>query len=103
MRRRERRAVILYPVYFDREKSRSEGRRIPLHLAVEKPSTELMAKAATELGYEIEVEPERKHPRAWFEYSGRIAVFTEERKGEVLRKIAERMCLLAARKHPRSP
>ncbi len=98
MRRRERRAIIVYPVYFDKERSRSEGRRVPLRLAIERPSAELVAKAASELGYEIEVEPEKRHPRAWFEYSGRVVVLTEERKEEVLRKIAERMHLLAARR-----
>ncbi len=87
----EERRLVLWPVYFDKAKSRSEGRRVPLELAVEKPTAELIRKAAEKAGYKAELDPNAAHPATWFEYRGRVFVYTNERKTEVLRKVAAQL------------
>ncbi len=91
----ERRPLILWPVYFEASKSRSEGRKVPAHLAVKKVTAEAVLKAAKAAGYEAELDPNAKHPACWFESSGRVLVRTNEKKTVVLRKVAlqlKRVC-----------
>ncbi len=91
MRKGERRFIVLWLVYFDKNKSRSEGRRVPKSLAVEKLALKDLENAVKSLNYEYVIEEDKKHPASWFDYQGRILVYTEERKKEVLRKVAEKL------------
>lgn len=84
----ERRPLVLWPVYFEAGKSRSEGRRVPVHLAVKGVTAEAVLKAAKAAGYEAEFDPNAKHPAHWFDSSGRVLVRTSQRKTEVLRRVA---------------
>jgi signal recognition particle subunit SRP19 len=91
----ERRPLVLWPVYFEAGKSRSEGRRVPAHLAVKGVTAEAILKAAKAAGYEAEFDPNAKHPAHWFDNSGRVLVRTGEKKTVVLRKVAlqlKRIC-----------
>ncbi len=82
--------IIIYPAYFNIHYSRKEGRRVPKSLAFE-PKLETIARAARELGYEIEVENDKKYPRFWWKEKGRIIIETDEPKSEVIKKIAKRI------------
>ncbi len=82
--------IIIYPAYFNIHYSRREGRRVPKHLAFE-PKLETIAKAARELGYEAEVEEDKKYPRFWWKEKGRIIIETEEKKNNVIIKIARKI------------
>ena len=82
--------IIIYPAYFNIHYSRKEGRRVPKYLAFE-PKLETIAKAARELGYEVEVEPEKRYPRFWWQEKGRILIETEEPKNSVIIKIARKI------------
>jgi signal recognition particle subunit SRP19 len=84
----ERRPLVLWPVYFEAGKSRSGGRRVPVHLAVKGVTAEAVLKAAKAAGYDAELDPNAKHPACWFESSGRVLVRTGEKKTVVLRKVA---------------
>ncbi|MEM1508538.1 MAG: signal recognition particle subunit SRP19/SEC65 family protein [Thermofilaceae archaeon] len=83
--------LILWPIYFDANKSRGQGRRVPTHLAVTPVSAEDVLKAAKAVGYEAELDSEAKHPATWFESSGRIFVAADEPKTTVIRKVAEQL------------
>ena len=39
-------AIVLWPEYFDKNRSRSEGRRLPVELCVENPDLDIIAKGA---------------------------------------------------------
>jgi len=82
------RKVVIWPFFFDSKLSRSEGRRVPRSLAVKTPSLEEVAEAAKRAGYKVVIDEEAKHPAHWFDHTGRVLVYTEERKTEVVRKIA---------------
>lgn len=57
------RRVVIYPVYFDYNRSRKEGRRVPRSLAVQNPSIEEIAAVAGELGLDPEISSEAKYPK----------------------------------------
>ncbi len=83
-------SVIIYPAYFNIHYSRKQGRRVPKNLAFD-PKLETIAKAARELGYEIEIEPDKRYPRFWWRERGRIIIDTDEPKNEVIKKIARKI------------
>ncbi len=82
--------IIIYPAYFNINYSRKQGRRVPRKLAFE-PKLETIARAAKELGYSVEVEPDKKYPKFWYEERGRIIINTDEPKTKVLVKIARKI------------
>lgn len=55
----------LYPIYFDANRSRQEGRRVSKSLAVENPLAREIVGACTMLGLETLFEPTKIHPKDW--------------------------------------
>ncbi|MEA2034831.1 MAG: signal recognition particle subunit SRP19/SEC65 family protein [Euryarchaeota archaeon] len=78
---------ILYPCYFDFGLKRSEGRRVPLKIAVEKPSSRDVEKAAKRCDLKVRSE-NQNHPAHTSRRDGRIVVAWDESKEELLRKVA---------------
>ena len=72
MKRRDK--IIIWPVYFDAQKSRRMGRKVPLSLAVKKISIKEIELALKKLNLKYEIEPNKKHPAVWFEYSDRLLI-----------------------------
>jgi len=87
----EETAVVVWPEYFDLRRSRSQGRRVSKSLAIPNPTTESIAKALARLGLDFKIEEEKAYPGNWFHHKGRALVENSMPKGELLRKIAERM------------
>lgn len=63
----------LYPVYFDANRSRAEGRRVPAHLAVKNPIAREIATACSRLALPTLLEPDKTHPKDWAN-PGRVKV-----------------------------
>jgi signal recognition particle subunit SRP19 len=63
----------LYPIYFDKARTRAEGRRVGNELAVENPLAREMADAAANLGLRTVFEPDKIHPKDWSN-PGRVRV-----------------------------
>lgn len=57
-------AITLWPEYFDINRTRAEGRRLPKSLCVENPSLDIMAKGAMLLDLEYEVIDSKSYPKA---------------------------------------
>ncbi|MFQ5909178.1 MAG: signal recognition particle subunit SRP19/SEC65 family protein [Thermoplasmata archaeon] len=83
--------VILWPCYFDRAKTRKEGRRVPKKLAILEPSAEIIAKTARDLGYYVEIEPEKRHPSESWRGEGRVIVAKTTSKSDIIRQIATQL------------
>jgi len=66
--------VFIWPLYFDINRSRSEGRRIPRSLAINNPTAEKIAIALKKLGYKTEVISSKNHPSDWFNYRGLVII-----------------------------
>ncbi|TFG08396.1 MAG: signal recognition particle protein Srp19 [Promethearchaeota archaeon] len=82
--------LIFWPQYFDAKRSRSDGRRLPKNLAIDKINTKEIAKAAKNLGYHAEIEGNFKYPKAWYEDPGRVVIDTKgKQKSKVILEIAK--------------
>ena len=63
----------LYPVYFDKTRSRAQGRKVCKHMAVENPLARDILDAVQLLGLRFGFEPEKLHPKDWAN-PGRVRV-----------------------------
>ncbi len=88
---KERRSIVLYPAYFDAERSRDDGRRVARRQAMNGPTVEEIAQAAEALGLKPNLEAERAHPTTPWNRQGRVLVKAEYYKTSVVRKVAEKM------------
>jgi signal recognition particle subunit SRP19 len=65
---------VVYPAYFDAERSRSEGRRVPMDLAIDDPTVDEIAKAVQQVGYDAVIERDKTYSR---EFDPRGAVIVQ--------------------------
>ncbi|WP_255196427.1 signal recognition particle subunit SRP19 [Halorarius litoreus] len=72
---------VLWPAQFDAALSRSEGRRVPLDLAVEEPTVDEIAKAVQQVGYDAVIERDKQYSREW-EPRGRVLVQNADDAGK---------------------
>ncbi|MCX8203309.1 MAG: signal recognition particle protein Srp19 [Nitrososphaeria archaeon] len=88
----KRGGYVVWTQYFNRELSRSEGRRVPARLAGKNPTQDDVLKAAASLGWEAE-KLDLRHPTFWWKPGSAVLVKPPKgvRKGEVLLRLAERM------------
>lgn len=83
-------AITLWPEYFDVDRTRSEGRRLPKKLCVKNPQLDLIAKGALILDLEYEVLENKSYPANWASKRGCVRVERGKlSKTEVLPKIGE--------------
>ena len=87
----ERNRIIIYPEYFDIKISRSEGRRVPKELAIEKVDSQAIYKACKQLGYRTELDLNSSHSGYWFNKRGRVLIEKgkKTKKTKVLKNIAK--------------
>ncbi|MCS7095361.1 MAG: signal recognition particle subunit SRP19/SEC65 family protein [Thaumarchaeota archaeon] len=88
----KRRGYLVWAHYFNKELSRSEGRRVPTRVAKRNPTAEDLLKAAASLGWEAE-RLDLRHPAYWWRPGVAVLIKAPEevRKREVLLRLAERM------------
>jgi signal recognition particle subunit SRP19 len=82
---------VLWPAYFDRERSRADGRRVPEAIAVRQPDAPWIENAARKLGLDPTVEEKAVHPSIPYEKTGRVLVAKQGSKEQVLKMVGERM------------
>jgi len=80
--------IIIYPAYFDSNRSRKEGRKVSKKEAVSSPTIEELMNAVRELGLKWELQDERAHPSTPWKKEGRILIADDEPKTRVLKRIA---------------
>jgi signal recognition particle subunit SRP19 len=86
--------IILWSVYFDSNKSRSAGRRVPKKLAVSSPKVEEIQRAAKRLGLQPEVVSDVAHPSLPWLKTGLASLPKTEPKNEIVKKIGEELSVL---------
>ena len=89
MQKRDR--IILWPIYFDSGRTRSEGRRVPKRLGLQAPKLSDVQKAVEKFGLEFEVVPDAIYPRSPWRRTGYIMVPGSEPKNRLLKDIAEKL------------
>ncbi|KAJ5682989.1 Signal recognition particle SEC65 subunit [Penicillium macrosclerotiorum] len=73
----------LYPVYFDKSRSRADGRKVGSELAVENPLARDIVDAVQMLGLQAGLEPEKLHPKDWAN-PGRVRVLLKNENGQLV-------------------
>jgi signal recognition particle subunit SRP19 len=82
---------VLYPLYFDSTISRLNGRKVPKKNAVEKPTSENIAKAVKSLGLNPLLEKNKAHPSTHWKKEGRVIVDKKGSKTKLLMQISTRL------------
>jgi signal recognition particle subunit SRP19 len=85
---RDRNKLVIWPVYIDKNRSRSNGRIISKKSSVAEPTLGEIEKAALKLGLNPEVEKDKSYPKYWWEKSGRVLIDNSAPKTHLSRKIA---------------
>jgi signal recognition particle subunit SRP19 len=83
-------AIVLWPEYFDSERSRSQGRRLPKELCVKDPSLDMIAKGAMVLDLEYRIIEDAAYPANWAAKNGCVRVEKGKmHKAEILPAIGQ--------------
>lgn len=83
--------VIIWPAYFDSGRTRKEGRRVNKPLAISSPKISEIEEAATRLGLEYEVIPEKGYPKSPWSRPGMILVEKQGSKEQVINKLVKQL------------
>mgnify|MGYP001766107496 CR=1 FL=1 len=83
--------AIIWPIYFDCNKTRQEGRRVPKNQAVIAPKISEIKEAADKLGLENEINIEAHFPRIPWVKSGMLLVEKKEPKEAIIKKLAKQL------------
>ncbi len=80
--------LVIWPIYFDSTRSRRDGRMVSVQEGIKEPSLENVIAAAQKAGFKPEIEKEKRHPKTWYESSGRILIPKKGPKSAALKRIA---------------
>ena len=92
--------AIIWPVYFDVNKSREEGRRVPKSQAVISPKIVEIKEAADKLGLENEINLEAHFPKMHWSKSGMLLVEKNEAKEAIIKKLAKQLVKIKSQQQP---
>ncbi|MHA1863085.1 MAG: signal recognition particle subunit SRP19/SEC65 family protein [Candidatus Thorarchaeota archaeon] len=92
--------LIFWPAYFDKNYTRSQGRKLPSKLSAPDVTLDFLKKAAESSGLEYETEPEKRYPRNWTESQGYIVIVNHEghKKKRLMLMLAKGVRRAAAQK-----
>jgi signal recognition particle subunit SRP19 len=88
--------AIIWPIYFDTNKTRKEGRRVPKNLAVQSPKIVEIQLAAEKLGLKNEIKPEAHFPKNPWSKTGLLLIEKKEAKEKIIQKIAKQLVKIKA-------
>ncbi len=91
---RKQNKIFLWPTYFDTNKTRQEGRRVPKKLAVSAPKLEELHRTAKRLGLQPKVVSDAAHPSSPWQRSGLLVVSKKEPKSRTVTEIAKELVKL---------
>ncbi|WP_309493532.1 signal recognition particle subunit SRP19/SEC65 family protein [Candidatus Hecatella orcuttiae] len=85
---------MVWSIYFDIARSRSEGRKIPKRMAVASPSLKEIVEAASRLNLSPQPKYEARYPRCWWKEAGYVVMDKINSKGETLKLLAKELSKL---------
>jgi signal recognition particle subunit SRP19 len=88
---RKQEKFIMWPAYFDANKTRAEGRRVPENVGVPSPRMLEIQEATAKLGLEHELVPEKAYPRTPWSKHGMLMVEKQGSKEQVIKRIAKQL------------
>ena len=81
--------LIIWPIYFDKNISRDNGRRISMKCAIDKPDIEKISKILRSLGISHDIEKNTSHPFRPWKRDGRIIINKIVDKNKLINQIAK--------------
>ena len=96
MRKQEK--IIIWPAYFDKAKTRKNGRRVSKNLAVQSPKIMEIQDAAHKLGLEFEVVIDKGYSKMPWAKTGMLLVEKKGSKEHVINRIAKQLVQVQAEK-----
>ena len=91
---RNKNKIFLWSIYFDVNKTRNDGRRVPKNLAVSSPKIEELERATKRLGLQPEVVSDAAHPSFPWLKTGLVILPKIEPKSKTLEKVAKELSSL---------
>jgi len=88
---RKQNKIVLWPVYFDANKTRTQGRRVPKKIAIPSPNLDEIQKAAKRMGLQPKTVPDATHPSSPRQKTGLLTISKKDPKVETLRKIGKEL------------
>jgi len=88
--------AIIWPVYFDAAKSKSEGRRVPKNMAVTNPKILEIKESADKLGLQNDINPTAGYPKTPWLKIGMLTVKKNEPKKQIILKLATQLTKIRA-------
>jgi signal recognition particle subunit SRP19 len=95
---KERTKLVIWPVYLDATKSRSEGRILSIKDSIKSPLLKEIERAARELNLSPIVEIDKAYPKSWWDVSGRVLVDRKGPKSVVAKQIAQKISKIRTEK-----
>jgi len=89
---------VLWPAYFDADKSRNEGRRVAAEMAISEPTVDEIAEAVQQVGYDAVIEREKAYSRENWDERGRVLVKNadDSTKNDLIQAVAAYAAALRA-------
>ena len=81
--------LIIYPIYFDKNITRNNGRRISKKYAIDNPDIEKISKVLKSLGLSFEVDKNSSHPLRSWKKEGRIIITKNTNKNKLINQIGK--------------
>jgi signal recognition particle subunit SRP19 len=82
--------VVLWPIYFDSKKTKSEGRKVNKQLGCPSPTLEMIEKALQNLQLSYKFVPEASYPRFPWKKTGLMLV-KRKPKSQILKDVAKQL------------
>ncbi len=90
-RLRKQEEIIMWPAYFDANKTRKRGRRVAKSLAVPAPKMLEIQEAAQKLGLKNEFVADKGYPKTPWSKPGMLLVEKQKAKEQVINRIARQL------------
>ena len=89
MRKKDK--IILWSLYFDSNKTRKQGRRVPKKISIGSPKLMELESAAKKLGFLPEIVANAAHPSCPWRKTGFLTLRKNESKGKTIEQIAKEL------------
>jgi signal recognition particle subunit SRP19 len=98
---RQQDKIIVWPVYFDSVKTRSEGRRVSKNMGVPSPKALEVREASEKIGLGSELIPDVGYPKTPWLKNGMVLVKKKGSKNQMIMLIAEQLLKMRNASTPR--
>lgn len=88
---RKQSKILLWSAYFDLNRTRLHGRRVPKSLAIASPKLEEIQNAAKGIGLQPEVVFDVKYPKSPWQKTGYVLIPKKGLKTKIMHKIAKEL------------